>query len=470
MEEFDFSPDDLEAAGALAVGPDPGYTYPDDPLVAENLKRWQDHKFGVIIHWGIYSSIGQAGSWSLHREHLGSFTDKPAEFSGTDAEYHSWYLDRFRDFEGKNFEASEWAKICARAGMRYMVFTTKHHDGYCLYDSAYTNFKSTSEEAGLKRDIFAEVTEAFRAEGLETGVYFSKADWSRAEYWDRSLPISNRFANYSIEDNPRKWQRFVEFTHDQIAELLTNYGQMNVLWLDAGWVRPPEEPIDIDGIAKIARDLQPGILVVDREVHGVHENYRTPEQRVPDSKLDMPWECCLTLTRSWCSLKKDDPTKPTSDMIETLLAVVSRGGNLLLGIGPDGEGGLSRHIVDSLNEIGEWMDVYGHAIYGSRALDDYTEDEFGQVSATINGEKVPTYSVRTEDGSVALFILISDRETPTQIDITGLPAGYVAQALGGETLSSAGSPAVSLHSDSRFACGVSLRKAMEDHSGQWSTT
>lgn len=394
--------------------------------MAENLEAWQDLKFGVIIHWGIYSAIGQGGSWSLHRERLGDFTDPPPDWEGTLEAYHSWYYDQARTFSGDEFDADQWARECAGAGMRYVVFTAKHHDGFCLFDSAYTNLKATAEDAGLGRDVFSEVVTAFRHKGLQTGVYFSKADWSRPEYWDRALPITDRFCNYPDREG-RRWRRFVEFTHDQVEELLSNYGAMNVLWLDAGWVCPPGEPIDIPALAQRARELQPGILVVDRTVHGAYEDYRTPEQEIPETRLNYPWESCVTLTRSWCSLARNDQTKPTAEVIENLLAVISRGGNLLLGIGPDATGHMSEHIVDSLREIGAWVEVYADGIYGTRA----TEAIPGLIARLEDGTECPVYLTATVQSTYA-FVAFGDRPAGTAIRLVNLPHG--ASLLGGGTL------------------------------------
>ncbi|QWW19225.1 alpha-L-fucosidase [Schaalia sp. 19OD2882] len=364
----EFRPDDLAAAGALEASPDPGYTWPSDPVTRRALEHWRDHKVGVIIHWGIYSSIGLDGSWSLHRQHLGDFTDPPASWSGTDEDYHTWYCDQARTFTGVDFDADEWARACQEAGMRYVVFTTKHHDGFAMYDTDFSNFKSTGEDAGLGRDIVREVFDAFRARGMETGVYFSKADWNHPGYWDRSKPLRDRFHNYDIAAHPAKWRSFVDMTKNQIEELLTRYGPVNVLWLDAGWVCEPREPIDMDRIADRARALQPGILVVDREVHGRNEDYRTPEQEVPDSVLDHPWESCITMTRGWCSMRRDDPIKPMRHIISNLLAIVSRGGNYLIGVGPDATGAMSVEVKKGLAELGRWMRANGEGIHSTRAL------------------------------------------------------------------------------------------------------
>src|SRR5699024_845448 len=196
MAAHDLTADEREAPGALGGPPGPRYIRPGDPRTQAALEHWQDLKVGVISHWGLYPAIGQGGSWSLHRERLGEFTDPPEHFTGTDAEYHDWYYDQRRTFRGAEYDPAEWARACSDAGMRYLVFTTKHHDGFSMYDTAYSNLKSTAEDSALGRDVFGETVEAFRAEGLETGVYFSKADWAHPGYWDRARPVKDRFHNY----------------------------------------------------------------------------------------------------------------------------------------------------------------------------------------------------------------------------------------------------------------------------------
>lgn len=434
FNEANFVPDALEAAGALSPTFDPGYEYPSDPVVAQALEHWRDLKLGVIIHWGLYSSFGQAGSWSLHREPLGDFTDKAYGFDGDDAAYHRWYFERRHHFNGDDFDAAHWAKLCAEAGMKYVVFTTKHHDGFALYDTKYSNLKTTAEDCPLQRDIFREVTVAFRAQGLETGVYFSKADWARPDYWDLSQPVTDRFPNYDVAGEPERWDRFVQFSHDQIRELLTGYGPMNVLWLDAGWVRAPELDFKIDELADMARSIQPNILMVDREVHGPHENYRTPEQEIPDRYLDYPWESCLTWTRSWCSERKDDPAKPTHVIVANLLRIVARGGNYLLGFGPDATGALSKHVERGLKELGAWMDSHGSGIYGTRAV--------AQPPAITQASGRPHEWLYVVKGENAYLYGIPDDGRASSVSVTiGQPVRS-AQILGGGSVAVVGNDAV----------------------------
>lgn len=416
----DFTPDDLAAAGAVGASPDPGYTWPEAPRTAAALELWMDRKVGVIIHWGIYSAIGKDGSWSLHREHLGEFTDKVDGFEGTDAEYQTWYEDQARAFTGEDFVADEWAQVAEQAGAKYVVFTTKHHDGYAMYDTAYSNFKSTSEASGLKRDVVAEVFDAFRGRDLSTGVYFSKADWNHPDYWDRGRTISDRFHNYDIAEQPAKWDSFVTFTHNQVEELLTRYGKVDLLWLDAGWVKAPDEDIDIDRMARRARELQPDILVVDREVHGPEENYRTPEQQLPDERPDHPWESCITLTRGWCSMRPDEPAKPIDEIVGNLVRIVGRGGNYLIGIGPDATGAMPPEIRERMGELGDVLKVIGDGVYGTRPAP-------GELELSGSVEAFPL--VRADDPSALIALALPDRDTewPITLRLSGrrMPDGPV---------------------------------------------
>lgn len=396
----DFTPDELAAAGAVGVNEDPGYIWPTDPRTLAALEHWRSLKFGVIMHWGLYSTIGQDGSWSLCREGRGKFMDPPADFTGTRDEYEGFYRDLRLTFTGQDYRAADWAAACARAGMKYLVFTSKHHDGFSMYDTAESDYKSTARDVPLGRDILRETFDAFRGHGLETGVYFSKADWAHPGYWKTDAPTVDRFHNYDISEDQAAWDSFVGFTHRQIDELLTNYGDVNVLWLDAGWVRSPGEPIRIDAIAENARRRQPDILVVDRVVHGPEENYRTPEQEVPDQTLDYPWESCITLTPGWCSMRPDEVTRPVHEVIATLATVVSRGGNYLLGIGPDATGAMSRHILAALNEIGAWMDINSEAIYDTTSAGDALS-----VTSDGAGGSLPWRFTRTEKALYAIGLL-----------------------------------------------------------------
>lgn len=414
----DFAPDELEAAGAGGPVEDTGYVMPTDPRTISALEHWQDLKFGLIVHWGLYTHLNREGSWSLCRENVAPFMYMNEGFEGTEAEWNSHYYESRHTFSGHDYDPAEWATTAKAAGMKYLVFTTKHHDGFAMFDTAFSSLKSTSEDCALGRDVVRETFDAFRAEGLETGVYYSKPDWGHPSYWDKGKEIPDRWSNTDPAAEPEKWRPFVEYTHRQVEELLTNYGDVNVLWLDGGWCRAPREPIAMDRLADRARELQPDILVVDRTVHGRNENYRTPEQELPDELLPYPWESCITFTRAWCSTRPEEPTKPVGDAISNLVQIIARGGNYLLGVGPDATGAMSSHIKRGLEAIGTWVDVHADAVYGTRAL------ETDPAVESTAGEG--TWHATRKDGSLNLFWLPADARTLDHDDAERLlPAGTI---------------------------------------------
>lgn len=378
----------------------PGYEWPSNPRTAAALEHWRDLKLGVIIHWGIYAYINQEGSWSLHRNDLGWYTDPPEDWEGTDAEYHTWYFNNMRYFEGADLDPEQWARECAEAGFKYLVFTAKHHDGFAMYDTQFSNYKATSEDCGLRRDVVRQMFDAYREHGIETGVYFSKPDWNHPGYWDRARPITDRRHNYDIEKEPARWQNFVDYTHRQIEELLANYGKINLLWMDGVWTQAPAEPVQINELARKARALQPDILVVDRGVHGPEENYRTPEKQIPDHYLPFPWESCLTWTSTWCSIEKDQTIKPTREIVSNLLKIVARNGNYLVGFGPDKTGALSKHLIEGMKQLGAWMAACGDGVYGTRAMEEHpvveASDSLEWESVT-KGDDLIVYGISNTD-------------------------------------------------------------------------
>ena len=362
------------------------YEWPKDPLVQQKLDHWQDQKFGIIIHWGLYAVPGIIESWSLCSEEW--ITRDTTSYYG---DYKKWYWGLQKDFNPVNFNPGEWAKTAKAAGMKYLVFTTKHHDGFCMFDTKQTDFKITNGPFALnpKANVAKHVFDAFRKEGMMIGAYFSKPDWHSENYWWPVYATPDRNNNYDIRKFPWRWEKFKKYTFHQIEELMNDYGKMDILWLDGGWVRPLEtvndevrswgaripdwsQDIDMPAIAAMARKAQPGLLIVDRTVHGPYENYQTPEQRVPDKKIKTPWESCMTLCNNW-GFVPNDPPKPASRVIRTLIEVVAKGGSLLLGIGPKPDGTFPSEVVQKLNEIGVWTSVNGDAIYNTRPSEIYND-------------------------------------------------------------------------------------------------
>lgn len=348
-----------------------GYVPPSDPEVRAALERWRDLKFGVIVHWGPYSQWGVFESWTLCQE-PDPWCRRPEAWADDPVGYRAAYEALPDTFDAPAFDPGQWARACAAAGMRYVVFTTKHHDGFAMYDTAFSDYKVTNSALG--RDVVREVFDAFRGEGLRAGAYFSKADWHHPEYWNRDRLAPTRYADYDTAAEPERWNRFRAFTQAQIDEVLTQYGPVDLLWLDGGWVKAPREDLDMPAIAARAREAQPGILVVDREVHGPQEDYRTPEQQIPDSLQPFPWESCVTLGPMWYSAAPDEDYKSATEVVHMLCRVVARGGNLLLGVGPDYRGAFPDTVVARLAEIGAWLARHGEAIYGTRPVAPFEAD------------------------------------------------------------------------------------------------
>ena len=356
------------------------YVAPTDTTVVAKLEQWKDLKFGLLMHWGPYSQWGVVESWSICPEDEGWCERKP-QHGATYAEYVKNYEALQTTFNPAKFDPTPWAKAAKDAGMKYMVFTTKHHDGFCMFDTKTTDYKITSPNTPFHRRPRANVTKeiftAFRNEGLWTGAYFSKPDWHSPDYWWPYFPPKDRNVNYLPTRYPERWQAFKDHTYSQIEELMTGYGSVDILWLDGGWVRPfnsidtsvswqkaitIEQDIDMPRIAAMARKHQPGLLVVDRTVGGEYENYVTPEGHVPDADLGVPWETCMPMGTSW-SWVSNEKYKSTDEIIRTLVSVVSRGGSLLLNVAPGPDGQLDSMAYVRLREVGAWLKVNGEAIY-----------------------------------------------------------------------------------------------------------
>ncbi|MFH0991201.1 MAG: alpha-L-fucosidase [bacterium] len=367
------------------------YVKETDPLAAKKLEQWQDMKFGFMMHWGLYSQWGIVESWSLCGEDEG-WCQRTGVYAGDYETYKQAYRNIKKEFNPVKFNPDLWAEAAKKAGMRYLINTTKHHDGFCMFDTKTTDFKITSPESPFssnpKANIVKETFNAFRNQGLMIGAYFSKPDWNSPYYWWPYFPTPDRHVNYNPVKYPERWQKFKDWTYTQIEELMTGYGSVDILWLDGAWVRPlanmPKEyeswakkldynqDVDITRIVSMARKHQPGLIVVDRWVSGLYENYLTPEQKIPEKALDVPWESCMTMATSW-GYVKNDRFKPTRQLIHLLVDIIAKGGNLLLDVGPTPEGTLPDTAYQRMKEIGEWMTVNGKAIYGTRPIAPYKE-------------------------------------------------------------------------------------------------
>lgn len=373
----------------------------EDSLLNQRLEWFQDMKFGLVIHFGIYSQWGCIESWPLVEQDkwarpdgLKAWTDRNKDIELFKHDY--WLLNK--TFNPVKFNPDKWAEAAKQAGMKYFVFTTKHHDGFCMYDTHQTDYKISGPDCPFHTnahpDIAKEAFKAFRNEGFGIGAYYSKADWHSPYYWVPDSAARTRNPNYDPVLHPEVWNKFVEFAYKQVEELMTGYGPVDILWLDAGQVRPPQQDLQMDRLVSMARKHQPGLIVVDRTVGGKYENYRTPEQEVPEKPLPFVWETCMTMGDQW-SYKPDDNYKSTHQLIHLLVDIVAKGGNFLLNIGPQPDGELPEVALSRFREIGDWMKVNSEAIYGTRSIAPYKE---GQVAFTKKDKTVyAIYLTNTED-------------------------------------------------------------------------
>jgi len=294
------------------------------------MKWWHEARFGMFVHWGLYSVLGRH-EWVMEDEGI-----PVAE-----------YTPLAQRFKPKPNAARDWAKLARAAGQKYMVMTTKHHEGFCMFDTKLTEYCAPRQGPG--RNLVREYVEAARAEGLRVGFYYSLMDWHH--------PDGARCAN---DETARK--RFVAYTHGLIRELMTNYGKIDILWYDVAW------PLDAAGweserMNQMVFQLQPDILVNNR--NKLPGDFSTPEQHITAEKKGRAWETCMTLNDSWGYQRADDAWKSPKQVVRNLIECVRDGGNYLLNIGPRADGSIPDESVRVLTEVGQWMHRNGESIYQS---------------------------------------------------------------------------------------------------------
>jgi len=304
----------------------------------ERLKWFNEARFGMFIHWGLYAIPGR-GEWVMYVERI------PKEE----------YALLARKFVPKKFNASEWVRLAKEAGMKYIVLTTRHHDGFCLFDSAVSDF--TSVKTAAKRDFVKEYVEACRKEGMRIGFYYSLLDWRFPGYFE------------GPEKNPGSFEAMVKQAHEQVRELLTNYGKIDILWFDGGWIPGIEDIVKSwrsEELIAMVRKLQPDIIINNRS--GLPGDFDTPEQHVTASQPGRCWESCMTIGDScgWGYIKNNPNMKTVAQLIQYLVSAAAGEGNYLLNVGPRPDGTIQPEFVQRLKAIGKWMKANGESIYGSQ--------------------------------------------------------------------------------------------------------
>jgi alpha-L-fucosidase len=328
--------------------------------------------FGLFVHWDHASQQGIEISWPLVGRSILPGVDA-AEDPVTVEQYHS----SAPSFNPTSWDAVALAKLAKRAGAQYVVFTARHHAGYSMFHSQHSDFGV--EHGPFGRDITREFIDAIRAEGIRVGLYYSLPDWHHPDYpafeqADLPYPLEHWPAaglpeneGKPIRDDrhrrpsPDQWGRFQDYLRGQLTELLSNYGTIDLLWFDGEWERNEEE-WDSAGLRELIKSLQADVVINERLLG--HGDYKTPEQAFPIEAPDGPWELCLTIGQNWAWRPDDTKNKSARSLVTTLIEVASRGGNLLLNIGPKGDGSLNDDQVKRLERIGEWMDRHADSVIG----------------------------------------------------------------------------------------------------------
>ena len=381
-------------------------TEAEDADRARRMKWWHEARFGMFIHWGLYSVLGRH-EWAMEEEGI------PV----------SEYELLAKRFQPEPHAARAWAKLAKSAGQKYMVMTTKHHEGFCNFDTKLTNYCAPKQGPG--RDLVREYVEAARAEGLHVGFYYSLMDWHH--------PDGARCAT-----DPEARKRFVEYTHGLIRELMTNYGKIDVLWYDVDW------PLDAAGweserMNKMVFSLQPDIIVDNR--NGLPGDFSTPEQEIVAEKGTRSWESCMTLNDSWGYQRADDNWKSPKTVIRNLVECSRDGGNYLLNIGPKPDGSIPEDSVRVLTEVGRWMSRNADTIHTTERCQVHAS-EFAGFTRRGNmlymhvyfwpGDTVALAGLMTKVKSARLYA--SNQEVKFEQDrfrvrFTGLPADAPDQPL-----------------------------------------
>jgi len=331
-----------------------------EPTVGDT--SWFVHdRFGMFIHWGIYA-LAARHEWVKNREKI------------RDEDYQKYFDHFYPDL----YDPTVWAKEAKNAGMKYFVVTTKHHDGFCLWDSALTDYKATNTPWG--KDLIQPMVEAFRNEGLRVGFYHSLIDWHHPEFPIDGLHPMRDDLEFREREKNRDIRKYAEYLHGQARELLTQFGKVDIMWYDFsysqqdwGWSKGKgKDDWQSEKLLAMTRELQPGIIVNDRlEIGG---DIKTPEQYQPRGWLTVDgkpvvWEACQTFSGSWGYYRDEYTWKSTEMLIQMLIDGVSKGGNLLLNVGPNARGELDPRAVERLRGIGEWMRLHSRSIYGCTASD-----------------------------------------------------------------------------------------------------
>lgn len=304
---------------------------------SDRMQWWGDARFGLFVHWGPVSLKGTEIGWSRAGERRGynsKGTQVPVEV----------YDNLYKEFNPTNFDAREWVSIAQAAGMKYIVFTSRHHDGFSMFDTKASDYRITSPLSPYRRDVVKQLADACHEAGLRFGLYYSQPDWHHPDAF-----------------TPDRHDKYLAYLKQQVTELCSNYGRLDIIWFDG--LGKPAKDYDGEGLVKIIRGLQPKIIINNRT--GLPEDHDTPEQRVGKYQDSRPWESCITICRQW-AWKPNDDMKSPKECLQTLVLCAGGDGNLLFNVGPMPDGDIEPRQVERLKEMGAWLQKNGESIYGTR--------------------------------------------------------------------------------------------------------
>ncbi len=376
-------------------------------LIEERTRRtewYRDARFGMFIHWGLYA-IPARGEWVRSRERIKK-------------EDYDYLMD---EFSCENYDPKEWARLAKKAGMKYAVLTAKHHDGFCLYDSRVSDFNSMN--AACHRDLVREFLDAFRAEGIKVGLYFSLLDWRHEDYphyGDMHHPMRD---NEEWKGYNHNFDNYLDFMHAQIKELVTGYGKLDLMWFDFSYGPMNCDKWKAKELMEMVREYQPDIIT-DNRLEGSAEyagtiktlnpstyagDFASPEQMIPPEGIvdeagnSIPWEACITMNNNWGYHAHDKHFKSDKLIIRMLVECVSKNGNLILNVGPKANGEIPKESVEILEKVGDWMKENSKSIYGC-GISEYNKPEWGRF--TQNGKFLYAHVFEEQAGAIALCDMV----------------------------------------------------------------
>lgn len=390
------------------------YCYPPEKILQDKLEWFKDQKLALMMHFGIYCNLGIVASWALNDIPRDFFDE--IDWTNDSKLFKEQYVNLNRSFNPIRYQPKEWAEMASKSGFKYLIFTTKHHDGFCLWDTKYTDYKVTNNDCPYSMqknsDIVRNTFDAFRDKNLGIAAYFSKADWHSEYYWNKDFLINKPYSqnpSYNTAEHPELWNKFRQFTKNQILELCSDYGNLDILWLDAGWVRKEEgQDLDLKDIISEARKKQPWLLSVDRTVGGDYENYITPEQCIPEKALDIPWESCMSLGVDF-GYRFGDNYKSAREVICRFIEIVAKGGNLALNISPQPDGRIPVEIEPILEELGSWLNTYGDAVFSTRICAPFFVNDIGFTQKNGNIYAICLYRDENENIKSQITLPFTDK-------------------------------------------------------------